>query len=130
VATFIITGGRIAPEQVAGLDHNPWPTSSEYAVFHEKARLKPILRAFMGPAIQDTDGPERIRHAAGSGVEETREVPFGPVFCIQAVIDTSRGHVLISLCRWQQYLGFVGPAVISLYTIKPYFTEEVLHGKQ
>jgi hypothetical protein len=31
VATFIITGGRIAPEQVAGLDHNPWPTSSEYA---------------------------------------------------------------------------------------------------
>ena len=25
-------GGRIAPEQVAALDHNAWPTSSEYAL--------------------------------------------------------------------------------------------------
>jgi len=31
VAGSIIMTGRLASEQVAGLNHNTWPTSSEYA---------------------------------------------------------------------------------------------------
>jgi hypothetical protein len=37
-------GGRIAPEQVAALDHNAWPTSSEYAHAHSELYIGSVLK--------------------------------------------------------------------------------------
>ena len=46
MAGFIIMGGPLAPEWMAGLGHNTWPTSSEYAP-HPKFLLYLLTIAFL-----------------------------------------------------------------------------------